>query len=246
MFVASLIILVIWVTVYLVLTKHLRIKRSIKLFLRTHFDDVDEKIWSVLISLWYDFFPFLCLVFIPGEFRQQLFLVAGYAFPVLIASGVIGFYASLTITSLCLDVAHFGFGLRYEAMSGVTWINQTKKISSFFGVMAAITEEFFLRYLPAMLYTFRHPSQADLLLGLVISSLIFTLLQLAYVETKLQSFVLLIASLSISLVSILLILDTGHILPSLIMHAAYVGFFLSGKEVPAATRQTRLPNPSQH
>lgn len=222
-------ILFIWVIVYIFITKSIVIKRRVKLFLRMRFDDVDEKLWSVLVSLWYDFFPFLCLLFIPRDALQLLFPVAGYNFAVLILYGILGFFASLAITSVSLDLAHFSFKLTYEQMTGVTWMEQTKKISNFFGVFAAITEEFFLRYLVPFLIFWRTGDKRTLLLGLIISSIVFAILQIIYVTEKMQFFVMSIASVSISVTAIVLIFATSHILPALFMHATYVFFFLSGE-----------------
>lgn len=224
---AVILILLIWIAVYLFITKSTEIKRRVKLYLRKTFNDVEERLWSVLVSLWYDFFPFFTLAFVPLEVWPKLFPVTAYNFAYLILYGILGYFASLTISSVALDGAHFAWQLSYEEMSGVTWMSQTQKISNFFGVLAAVTEEFFLRYLVPFLLYWQSGSEQTFLGALIVSSLIFGALQMAYVTSKLQCFVMFVASFSISLVSILLLLATKHILPSLIMHAAYVFFFLS-------------------
>ena len=222
----AIVLLLIWISIYSILNKCEKIKSKIKLFLRKHFNDYEEKKWARLVSSWYDFFPLVILLFLNKYQLKELFSVRVNIFHLLLL-GIMGFFASITLTTIVLDLFHYLFGYEYSAMNEVRWMKQVRKIGLIFGIMAALSEEFFLRYLiPKLLYIDNKDTNL-FIVALSITSLLFIVLQMFYVESNRARFVKAIAGISISTVSIMLIIATDSVIPSMIMHGSYAYLFLN-------------------
>lgn len=220
------VLLTVWIIIYSILNKYEKVKSKIKLYLRKNFNDYEEKKWARLVSSWYDFFPLVILIFLDKYQLKEVFSIKVNILHLLLL-GVMGFFASITLTTIVLDLFHYLFGYEYSAMNEVRWMKQVRKIGLIFGIMAALSEEFFIRYLIPKLLYIENKDTNFFIIALSVTSLIFIVLQMFYVESDRARFVKAIAGISISVVSIMLIIATDSVIPSMIMHGSYAYLFLN-------------------
>lgn len=217
-------LLVIWVGLYLLVTKNEKIKYRIKLYLRRTFADQNDFLWVKIVSGFYILFPFSMLFFLNTSHLLPYLYVNNYVF--ILTIGVTGFVATLSISALLLDLGTAIKNISYEEMNQVKWMKQVMKLHPLISVGAAISEEFFQRLLIPIVVYKTTQNGVYLIVSLIFTSCIFTFLQVVYADTVIQKMVKLTAGVSLSTVSISLFLITMNIIPSIIMHGLYVMFFV--------------------
>lgn len=210
---------------YIFLTKNRKIKSKIILYFRAHFNGDSENIWTNFISTIYCLLPVITLVYLPSSFFKDFVILRSNVFFELCLS-ILGLFMSLTITTIILNVIYFYFKLDYSETNQVSWIQHVKNANFLWGVLAAVSEEFFIRLLIPLELYLQTGRERELIVFVILSSLIFTVLQLIYTDTKIQKIVIGTAAVSISGSSILLFLVSKNIFPSIMMHAFYVFIFL--------------------
>lgn len=179
--------------------------------------------WVIIGTMYYGLFPLLVLLNANIREITLQYIMSANLFDIVVGT-IVGFIASLSITAFFLELSYLLFKLNYMEMENVQWIKEVKKVSPIFGSLAAMSEEYIFRLV--LPYALLFLTNLNILFSMVLSSIIFTLLQMIYTKTKTQKIVNLISSFSISLVSIILVLIFHNILISIIFHAVYVFVFL--------------------
>jgi len=216
-----LISVVISTMIYIGLTKNVKIKHEIKLFLRNNLNDGNERLWAFIITVIYCG-PMLLTVFAVSDKLLSLDSIL-----IQILLGIIGFIVCLFLIKLLLD-SYFKLSKKsYHDITEARWQRQTKKLGAMTAVVAALAEEIFFRiFLPTYFILIDVPQS----MSLIIASIFFTLLQLIYVETTMQRIVLGIGSFTISIVTISLIYFLNFYVSAIVTHVLFVYFFIKGKE----------------
>ena len=116
-----------------------------------------------------------------------------------------------------------------EAIKDINWISGISRlpgrIPMLIPCISACCEEFFFR---VVLFVALTALDVPVLYAMIIVTLLFVINQVVLTKNGLQAFVLGVSSLSISLVSCLLIVITGNVVASFVIHASFAGFYANG------------------
>ncbi|MEV0733032.1 CPBP family intramembrane glutamic endopeptidase [Polymorphospora sp. NPDC050346] len=152
------------------------------------------------------------------------------------------------LTSFAMSML-YAFAPRVDvpgAVSGVRWVQEILVLPrrwrwSVPMVSAAVEEFVFRGVLLAGLLVAGAPAW----LAVVVSGLIFTTAQVLLTEQRLQAFVLAVSSIVLSLVCGLLTIVEASVLPALLVHASFAGYYTNTSAqratVPAGPPQMRRP-----
>jgi membrane protease YdiL (CAAX protease family) len=132
------------------------------------------------------------------------------------------------------------------AVSGVRWVQEILVLPRRWRwtvpMISAAVEEFVFR---GVLLAGLLAAAAPVWLAIVVSGLIFTAAQVLLTETRLQAFVLAAASVVLSLVCGLLTIVEASVLPALLVHASFAGYYTNTSvqraAVPAGPPSIRRP-----
>lgn len=225
---------VLWVNVFRGLYKHMRIRNNIAMFIASHLNVPIKYAYSVFATVYY------CTMPIVGSIL--LGRIAGFnIMPMFQVSTDIVWYVALILSIIgAMTLSSMGISIMYVIqpridvpgeISRIRWMqgiyNCPKKIAWVLPMVSATVEELFFR--GALLTALMSSQTLSFTGALIIVTLLFLYGQVILTETKIQAVVLTIASIVISVVGGLLFVYCKSIIPPIVMHASFAGFYSNYK-----------------
>lgn len=224
--------LFIWLFLFKLSYKSMHIKNKITLFMSSVFGLPASYSYSIFATLLYCLLPILSSlavsrlggVYIPGLFAAPLSLA-------LITMTVLGVAACMSLLAVFVLITQkIRPNIQIAAeMANIKWIQGVfqapAKIAWLLPLLSASFEEIFFR---GVFFSALMLSGADPLHALGAVTFAFILNQTLLADTITQRVIMVFSSIAISVVGGVLFLASGSIIPSIIMHASFAGFYTSG------------------
>lgn len=230
----SIVYLLVWVNGFRALYQNTKLRNRIALFISSKFNIPARYSYSVFATIYYCSLPILgsyLLGHFSGVSIHSMFtLEFNVSWYVTLILGII---AAMTLSS-------FGISLMYlispridvpGEVGKIRWMhgifNCPKQISWLLPMFSACVEELFFR--GALLSAIINAGVISFSSSLAIVTIMFLYGQVILTDTKIQALVLSIASVVISIIGGLLFIYCKSIIPSIIMHASFAGFYSNFK-----------------
>ena len=230
----SVLYMTLWLSVFVFTYKNPKTKNRISMFISTHTGLPASYAYSLFATIYYCIMPLIGGVLIlkiaglnffdifhkssDTVIRTFLCFVAGELVVMSIVAVPMVIYAVLN-PEVRID----------EAIKDINWISGISrlpgKIPMLIPCMSACCEEFFFR---VVLFVTLMALGMPVIYAMLIVTFLFTVNQIVLTKRGLQAFVLGVSSISISVVSCLLIVITGNVIASLVIHASFAGFYANG------------------
>lgn len=230
--IVGLLCLAIWLSLYMLSYSNMYIKNKLTLVMSSTFGLPVSYSYSIFATIIYCILP-LAGCFIIGE-------AAGFSFVSIFSIGwntllvalmaVIGVMSTMAVFLMVILTISPKMNIQGE-MSKIKWIEGIfmvpTKVAWLLPMCSACFEEVFFRgaFLNGLLV-----SGMDTLFAICIVTIAFVINQCILADTKTQKLILGVSSLVISVIGSLAFLACGSIIPSMIMHASFAGFYTSGKK----------------
>ncbi len=227
--------LTVWMLCYKKSYDNPRHRKRITMWLGKYFPNNPKMVYYFLVFIIYlglpALFGWLLTKYANVPFAD-VFTISSTISPVyLIAVGFIGGVTmSIFATNLMLAISP-----KMDIpnnINKVTWIQETlvfpKRIVWIFPFLSAAAEEFFFR--GACFFSLLAAGM-PVIWAIAVVTVLFIANQVYLVDNAVQAAVIGAGSLFISIIGCLIVLITGSVLPSMIVHAVYAGFFVSSNDL---------------
>ncbi len=232
--IVGLVCLTIWLAVYMLSYSNMYIKNKLTLLMSSVFGLPVSYSYSVLATIIYCVLPLIsCFIIgkIAGfQFLQLFSFSYGWRTVLIIFMAVIGVMSVMAVFLMVILTIWPKMNIQ-EEMSKIKWIEGIfmvpAKIAWLLPMCSACFEELFFRgaLLKGLLV-----SGMSTVFAVSIVSIAFIVNQCILADTKIQKLILGVSSFAISAIGSIAFLACGSIIPSMIMHASFAGFYTSGKK----------------
>lgn len=230
----SVVYLIIWVNGFKALYSNTKLRNKIALYISSKFNLPVRYSYSVFATLYYCLLPLFgsyLLGRLSGASMHSAFtLEFSVSWYVVLFLGII---AAMTLSSFGISIMYLispGIDVPGE-VGQIRWMrgifNCPAQISWLLPMLSACVEELFFR--GALLGALINTGVISFPVSLAIVTILFLYGQVILTDTKIQAFVLSIASIVISVIGGLLFVYCKSIIPSIIMHASFAGFYSNFK-----------------
>ncbi len=221
-----------WLFIFKLSYKNTYIKNKISLAMSSVFGISPSYSYSIFATFLYCALPTISSIIVAKVAKIRiidLFTIRGGSILIIII--ILGIVAAMSLISLFVVVA-LKIAPNMDIvgeMAKVKWIEgifQTpKKISWLLPLLSASFEEVFFRgvFLQGLIL-----NDMNFTLAVSLITFAFVLNQVLLTDTKTQGLVLGFSSVSISVIGSIIFLASGSIIPSIIMHASFAGFYTNG------------------
>ena len=225
----------IWMFIFKQSYKNTYIKNKISLLMSSIFGVSPSYAYSLFATIVYCALPvaFSLILAIVGRVRWRDLFNFDLRITSFIIIILLCFIAAISIISICIifiQMINPKINIAKE-MSSIRWIEGIfqfpKKVAWVLPMLSACFEEIFFRgvFLASLIN-----SGLNDLLALSIVTIFFIINQCVLADTREQKLILGMSSFSISLTCGLAFFVSGSILPSIVVHAAFAGFYINGNE----------------
>ena len=224
----------VWLGIFKYSYSNGRTRNKIAMFISSHTIIPVTYSFSIIATIFYSGMPLLGAFLISKIFDIHLLRMfrdyqGTIALPIDIIIGLLAVMAVDSVPLVLLSVFNPKIRIDKE-MQEVNWISGISKIPGKWSMMipfiSACCEEIFFR--GAVLAALIHAGMSFWLASMIVT-ILFVLNQVYLTKRAVQAFVLGASSVAISAVSCLLIAITGNLIPSLVIHASFAGFYANNK-----------------
>ena len=225
------VMLAVWMLCYKKSYDNPRLRKRITMWLGTYFPRNPKMVYYFIVFVIYLGLPVLfgwLLTKYAGVPFSNVFLISSTINPIYLI--VVGFIGGVTMSIFATNMM-LAVNPKMDIpnnINKVTWIEETlvfpKKIVWLFPFLSASAEEFFFR---GACFLSMLAVGVPVVWAVAVVTVMFIANQIYLVDNAVQAAVIGAGSLFISIIGCLIVLITGSVLPSMIVHAVYAGFFVS-------------------
>ncbi|EGD46958.1 Abortive infection protein [Ruminiclostridium papyrosolvens DSM 2782] len=224
----------VWLFIFKQSYKNTYIKNRISLFISSLFGIPASYSYSVFATFLYCALPVISSIVVAKTAKIHIFNL----FPLevsleLFATIILGVVAAMSLVAVFIIVSLKlapSMDIAGE-ISKIKWIEGIfqipKKIAWLLPILSASFEEVFFRgvFLQGLV-----SNGMNNVIAVIVVTAAFILNQVLLTDTKVQGLVLGFSSVSISIVGCIMFFASGSIIPSMIMHASFAGFYANGND----------------
>ncbi len=224
----------VWLFIFKQSYKNTYIKNRISLFMSSLFGIPASYSYSVFASFLYCALPTISCIVVARTAKIHIFNLFPLVMSLkLFATIILGVVAAMSLVSVFIIVS-LKLAPRMDIASEISrikWIEGIfqipKKIAWLLPILSASFEEVFFRgvFLQGLV-----SNGMNTVIAVILVTVAFVLNQVLLTDTKIQGLVLGFSSVSISIVGSIMFLASGSIIPSMIMHASFAGFYANGND----------------
>ncbi len=224
--------LFVWIFIFKLSYRSTYIKNKISLAMSSVFGIRPSYSYSVFATFLYCALPLISSVIVAQTAKIKIIdlfnLNQGAILIVITLLGIVGAMSLVSVFVVAFLKIAPNMDIAGE-MAKVKWIEGIfqipKKIAWLLPILSAGFEEVFFR---GVLLQGLISNNMNVLLAVSLVTLAFILNQVLLTDTKTQALILGFSSISISIIGSIMFLASGSIIPSIIMHASFAGFYTNG------------------
>ena len=230
----AVIYMTVWLSIFVFTYKNSKVKNKISMFISTHTGLSASYAYSLFATIYYCIMPLIGGIVIMKMAGLNFFDIFHRGSDNILrtflcfVTGELVVMSIVAVPMVIYAVLHPEVRID-EAIKDINWISGISrlpgKIPMLIPCISACCEEFFFR---VVLFVVLVALGMPALYAMIIVTLLFVINQVVLTKNGLQAFVLGVSSFCISLVSCLLIVITGNVIASFVIHASFAGFYANG------------------